>query len=505
MGEITFHVPIPLDEDGFVDRECPAPECGRVFKVLSSDCEKSTSLAMYCPFCRWEDEPPNFTTTEQQDYLQGELEAKMAEQVQEILGGFAKHVNRRNNRRSPISIKVSTKFADIPVPVPPEALKSMTLRIGCEQCGCTYAVIGAGFFCPLCGANSARHTFRQSVAKSRTAIKIARQLEGVLDDPDAVSEGSRSLLESQMGDLVTAFQRYAGATYPLLPATPSQGRDRNLFQRLDDASTKWVQAGGRAFNVILSLEEWTDIKRYFQQRHLFAHAEGIVDQEYLDKSGDSTYRIGQRLSVTESQIARMVALVEKLGLGLAADLPNVEPEPVAHHHQTSASVFPPKMPGVTDNDWLVYQLVCEAAVHEDHEHVSGQSVWELVAEGQVDEEEFEESLEILESKSLVTLYRVIDRNHIPRHVTLTQRGLEIFFSHTMANYQSERKKVAASLLQGLSSSDVVMEKTKLSKLFVHHVLRDFESRRWVGKILWTGGIAVVHLNSSVHLKRLVSD
>lgn len=505
MEEMTFQVSLPLDDDGFIDRQCPSPQCGRTFKVLASDCETSTTLAMYCTFCRQEDEPASFTTSEQQDYLQAELEAKMAEQLQTLLGGLAKRVNRRNHRHSPVSIKMTTKFADIRVPVTPETLKPMTLRVECEQCGCTYAVIGAGFFCPLCGANSARHTFRQSVANSRKSIKIAQQLESALDDPNDVSVGSRSLLEAQLGDLVAAFQHFAGVIFPLLSTSPSQRRDRNLFQRLDDASAKWTDAGGRAFNEILNSTDWADIKRYFQQRHLLSHTGGFVDQDYLSKTGDTDYTAGQRLSVTEAQIARMAFLVEKLGVGLEEDVSGVEATPKSLGQEVGVAPFPPKMPGVTDDDWLVFRLVWETAVQQDHEHLSGQTVWERVLEGQLSEEEFEESLEILESKSLVSLYRTIGRDRIPRHVTLTQRGFEIIFSRTMATYQSDRKQVAACLLEGNSSSNIIVEQTGLSRLFIHHVLRDFESRSWIGKILWTGGIAVVARNGSVHLKRLVNS
>lgn len=504
MGTMRFEVAVPLDDDGFLDRACPSPQCGRTFKVLHRDWEQSPALAVYCPFCRWEDEPTNFTTTEQQDYLNSELEAKMAEVTQSLLGGFAKQVKRRRDRRSPISINVTTKFADIPVPVSPEALESMLLRINCENCGCTYAVVGAGFFCPLCGANSARHTFRQSVAKSRTAIQVARQLDDVLGDADKAAEARRSLLESQMGDLVTAFQRFAAELYPLLPNSPGSAK-RNLFQRLADASKEWAKAGGRTFDAVLDACEWEDIKCYFLQRHLFAHTEGIVDQEYVDKSGDTIYRVGQRLSISDAHILRLAELVEKLGLGLADDLPSTVPDVIEKPKEANFPVFPRKMPGVTDNDWQVYQRVCETAVRADHESLGGETVWQLIASDGMSAQDFEESLEILESKSLVKLYRVVDSGHVPLRISLTQRGLEVFFAHTMASYQAERKRVASTLLEGASSSDVIMEKTGLSKLFVHHVLRDFESRRWVGKVLWTGGIGIVALNSEAHLKRFVGE
>lgn len=78
MTELIFDVPLPLDEDGFVDRACPSPPRGRVFKVLDQDIERRQPLALYCPFCRREDESSNFTTAEQQDYLERERDALAA-------------------------------------------------------------------------------------------------------------------------------------------------------------------------------------------------------------------------------------------------------------------------------------------------------------------------------------------------------------------------------------------------------------------------------------------
>lgn len=63
----------------------------------------------------------------------------------------------------------------------------------------------------------------------------------------------------------------------------------------------------------LSAAEWQDLNRIFQMRHLLAHRNGIVDQEYIDKSGDTTYSVGQRLVVKETTVAQFVELLGKIG------------------------------------------------------------------------------------------------------------------------------------------------------------------------------------------------
>lgn len=55
---------------------------------------------------------------------------------------------------------------------------------------------------------------------------------------------------------------------------------------------------------------------FFQQRHLLAHKEGLVDEEYLTKSGDTAYRVGQKLQIKEPSVLRLADLVERLAASL---------------------------------------------------------------------------------------------------------------------------------------------------------------------------------------------
>src|SRR5688572_21386027 len=69
VGDLVFEVSIPLDADGFLDRQCHSANCNRYFKVLHADWEMAVTNVVTCPFCGFEDEPSNFTTVEQQDFV----------------------------------------------------------------------------------------------------------------------------------------------------------------------------------------------------------------------------------------------------------------------------------------------------------------------------------------------------------------------------------------------------------------------------------------------------
>jgi hypothetical protein len=199
----------------------------------------------------------------------------------------------------------------------------------------------------------------------------------------------------------------------------------------------------------------------------------------------------------------MAELVEKLGVEMQADLPQPQPGSGAAPAAAPRPAFPPKLPGVTDEDWRVYRTLCETTVLADHDLLRGEVVWQDAARQGLGEEQFGESLTVLEAKSLVKLNRVMDRRHIPYAVTVTQRGLELFFAHAMAEYQAARKRVAGALLDGASSGQAIVAATGLSRLFVHHTLKDFESRRWIADVFWTGGDGIVAIGTPVHLKRFV--
>ncbi len=46
----------------------------------------------------------------------------------------------------------------------------MRQRFTCEACGTRYASLGAAFFCPVCGHNSAPSTFDRTVEVVRSTI-----------------------------------------------------------------------------------------------------------------------------------------------------------------------------------------------------------------------------------------------------------------------------------------------------------------------------------------------
>jgi hypothetical protein len=131
---------------------------------------------------------------------------------------------------------------------------------------------------------------------------------------DHTENAKQMMLEKCIESGVMAFQRAVEVLYK--EETGGEIFARNVFQRLDQGSDLWKERFGVSYSNILSENELKAIKIAFQQRHLLSHCEGIVDQEYINRSGDTRYGLGQRISLKRNSILDFLDALEKLFEGL---------------------------------------------------------------------------------------------------------------------------------------------------------------------------------------------
>jgi len=308
-------ISVPIDNDGYLDRRCPSEACQADFKVLMEDWDhKFSADQVFCPICREEAESTEWNTPEQQEYI-GQMGGNyIGGIISQALSQDAEDFNRRQ-RPGFITISMSYKPGTPALVVPISAAEELRQKFTCEQCGCRYSSLGAAFFCPACGHNSAESTFSQTietVQKSLAALPAIRQAVQAAADADAARNTVREILENSIGRLVGAFQRLAEALFDRTPAATTTRRRKNVFQNLTEGSALWRTATGKGYEDLLTPAEMADLLRLFQQRHLLAHCEGIVDQDYITKSGDTTYAVGQRLVIRDGAVSRLTELVTKL-------------------------------------------------------------------------------------------------------------------------------------------------------------------------------------------------
>lgn len=317
--KVTVTGAAPSDDGGFVDRECPAPECLFGFKVHGEDWRDIVrDEEVFCPFCRHSADAQKWWTTDQVENMRRQALAQVRGMLGEAMIRDAASFNRRQPKGGFLSMSMSVKLGPREVVMPVEATETMRLRMKCGECSCRYAVIGSAYFCPSCGHSAIDRVFQQSLGTIRSCLDALTTIRANIIDPDVAENTARSVIEAGLQSAITAFQRYAEALFGKQAAPPKIRR--NVFQNLDEGSRLWKAAFGSDYEVHLDRNSLLDLQRLFQQRHLLAHKEGIVDDDYVLKSGDLTYRAGQRLVIRENSVRRGVDLVEALGLGLASDV-----------------------------------------------------------------------------------------------------------------------------------------------------------------------------------------
>jgi len=311
LGETGLQVGIPMDSDGYLDRECPATECEFEFKVHGDDWRNIvTDELVHCPFCGHVADSGKWFTQDQLENLREGARAQLSALIGGALRKDAESWNRQQPRNSFIRMTLQVKDRPEHVLVPPEAADPMRLKITCSQCACRYAVVGAAYFCPACGHNSADQMFRQSMHGIGSVMDALPHIRAAITDKDVAETTARQAVEAGLQNAVTSFQRYAETLYAKFPAAPKARR--NAFQNLADGSTLWHSVSGKNYADYLTAAQLSDLTRLFQQRHLLAHTDGIVDQDYITRSGDSSYAVGQRIIVRDNSVRELLSILLKL-------------------------------------------------------------------------------------------------------------------------------------------------------------------------------------------------
>lgn len=319
---VRVPIDMPIDDKGYLDRKCPHRECGAEFKVLFDDWRaKVPQEAAFCPKCGRKDDPTEFNTDWQNRYIQEFATAYAKEQLNKAFSRAARRTRPKKLSAGlfDIQMKVTYRAGPTPVVLPPSADDVLRQDFECDQCGCRHSAIGTGYFCPACGHNSATKDFDHTIETTQKAIEGIEDIKRALTDKydeDVAENVVHQILEDQIENLVTAFQRVSEALFAELPNASHFNWDHNLFQRLNDGSELWIRATGKGYDSVLSAAELNELTIMIQRRHKIGHSQGMVDQRYLDRSGDPSYLAGQRLVIAAHHVTRLAGIIRKLATGL---------------------------------------------------------------------------------------------------------------------------------------------------------------------------------------------
>lgn len=312
----SVSVGIASDEKGYTDKQCPSEDCEFLFKVNNEDwLNIFKDEAVWCPLCRHEAPAKEWFTIAQIEHAKEEAFNVVKGLVGKSLTNMTKKFNRGQNKKGFVSISMKYKGTNTRTfTIPAKAAEAMELDISCEKCQSRFSVIGSAFFCPACGHNSVTQTFSDSLRKIKAKIdnlEVIREALIAASSKDDAELTCRSLRETCISDGVVAFQKLCEGLYEPYGKSPF-----NAFQRLDQGSELWGNAINEQYSDWLTAEQSNQINVLFQKRHLLSHNEGIVDEKYVTKSMDSSYKVGQRIVVSDNDIEALLIILKKLNDGL---------------------------------------------------------------------------------------------------------------------------------------------------------------------------------------------
>lgn len=270
-------VMIPTDCEGFWEFNCP--KCAKYFR------SEIASEFLGCAYCPHQNFIWNFLTNNKIEFIRFYLE-KVNESLRTQKSFFIDLDNIASHILSNQSIfKLSHE--------------RQQNKIKCSDPSCrnVYDILGEYGGCPIC-----RHRNNHSVLlekQTKLSGKPEDQLNGVFE----IFEGmANDIKENIIVNIPSTHER--------------QKQIKSLsFQRYDDLDRLNAAFGINIFKGLKPMDKKL-IKRMLQVRHLKVHRNLIVDQKYIEETEDDKVRIGQKLTVAQSDIEELKKLITTLSMNI---------------------------------------------------------------------------------------------------------------------------------------------------------------------------------------------
>lgn len=310
-------IKIKSDEKGYFDRECPNEKCLFKFKISMADWKNKVSdEEVHCPMCGHVDTSDKWWSQEQLENIKKIASSYAMSYIQqEINKSFKKLENSTKNNKF-LKVKYNPgkniTFTNNPIGQSEE----WNLDIICEKCGTRYSVIGSAYFCPCCGYNSVEKVFDESLDTIEKMTNSIPKMKIVLIDEfglDKAETMCKSMIEGSLGDIVSAFQKFAEDKFKKISIKKVQVND---FQIVEKGNALFTEIMNKGYDTWLTSNELEKMNIFFQKRHLIEHNNGLVDQKYLNKSKDYSYSLGQRIIIKETDIYELLKIIKNLTNGL---------------------------------------------------------------------------------------------------------------------------------------------------------------------------------------------
>ena len=221
-----------------------------------------------------------------------------------------------NKPHGPFGIGLSFKVqSGPPTPIHYYREKELETTISCSNCTLQYAVYGVFAFCPDCGRHNSPQILEKNLDVVQKMLKLAKNQE---------PEVSEKLVENALEDCVSAFDGFGRELCRVnAKHTTNPKKATNIrFQNLDKAREE-LHYLGIELTQGLPLEVWQQAIQLFQKRHLFAHKLGVVDREYLSKTGDKNEIVGRKVQISIDKVYDLSDTLRTMAKNISSQFENL--------------------------------------------------------------------------------------------------------------------------------------------------------------------------------------
>ena len=170
----------------------------------------------------------------------------------------------------------------------------------CNHCGVRFAVDGVIVRKPCCSIENPREWMAQAV--HRVSVRLTDnperyELETMLEFLVSTFDGTMRKSLEIANDNASKFEAN-DPNHPFIEQMRALPK-MSSFQNLVAARARLLPTG---WDMAAQVSDWHALVKLFQKRHTVAHRLGVVDQEYLDKTGDPTSTLGKRVALSRDEI-----------------------------------------------------------------------------------------------------------------------------------------------------------------------------------------------------------
>ncbi len=296
-----FSIRIETDEEGYTGRECP--NCELYFKIRFGT-GIPADVPCHCPYCGHIGPQDEFWTQAQIEYAKSVVVNRIS---QDLIHDLKKYeVRPKRNQMFSFGITVKGR----PTQINYYTEEKLEENITCENCTLEYTIYGVFGFCPDCGIHNSLQIFRSNLALIEKMMKLAGDDEQV----------RHRLIENALEDMISAFDGFGRGCCKahLSKATDPKRAESISFQNLSEARNRIQSLYGFDLAGGIGPQEWQFVVEQFQKRHLLAHTMGVIDSDYIKKTGTSGQSLGRKVSVSEEDILKLSGLLNTLATNLYA-------------------------------------------------------------------------------------------------------------------------------------------------------------------------------------------